>query len=91
MGVPAEYSAGCPRFFVYPLLVPWKKTHSTYLSAGKREVRDNFMGKSAHPGLCMGFLLLISKSAFYRWLNFAISCLAGGFTTAEMDFQKIFY
>ena len=67
MGVPA----GCPRFFVFPLC-RGKNTLPTYLSAGRYAITScaNLLTQGPLHGM---FLLLISKPAFYRWLNFAIS------------------
>ena len=53
-------------------IVPWKNTLSTYLSAGRYAIIScaNLLTQGPLHGM---FLLLISKSAFYRWLRFAIS------------------
>ena len=53
-------------------IVPWKNTLSTYHFAGRYAIIScaNLLTQGPLHGM---FLLLISKPAFYRWLNFAIS------------------
>ena len=52
--------------------VPWKNTPSTCHPAGRYAIIScaNLLTQGPLHGM---FLLLISKPAFYRWLNFAIS------------------
>ena len=52
--------------------VPWKNTLSTDHSSGRYAITScaNLLTQGPLHGM---FLLLISKPAFYRWLNFAIS------------------
>ena len=79
-------AGGLPAIFCFSI-VPWKKTLPTYLSAGRYAIIScaNLLTQGPLHGM---FLLLISKPAFYRWLNFR---LVGGFTTAEMDFHNILH
>ncbi len=60
---------------------------SEYSSSGRYAITScaNLLTQGPLHGI---ILLLISKPAFYRWLNFAIS---GGFITAEMDFHDILH
>ena len=64
-------AGGLPAILCFSI-VPWKNTLPTYLSAGRYAITScaNLLTQGPLHGM---FLLLISKPAFYRWLNFAIS------------------
>ena len=64
-------AGGLPAILCFSI-VPWKNTLPTYLSAGRYAIIScaNLLTQEPLHGM---FLLLISKPAFYRWLNFAIS------------------
>ena len=64
-------AGGLPAILCFSI-VPWKITLPTYLSAGRYAIIScaNLLTQGPLHGM---FLLLISKPAFYRWLNFAIS------------------
>ena len=64
-------AGGLPAILCFSI-VPWKNTLPTYLSAGRYAIIScaNLLTQGPLHGM---FLLLISKPAFYRWLNFAIS------------------
>ena len=64
-------AGGLPAILCFSI-VPWKNTHSTDHSSGRFAITScaNLLTQGPLHGM---FLLLISKPAFYRWLNFAIS------------------
>ena len=64
-------AGGLPAILCFSI-VPWKNTLSTCHPAGRYAIIScaNLLTQGPLHGM---FLLLISKPAFYRWLNFAIS------------------
>jgi hypothetical protein len=64
-------AGGLPAILCFSI-VPWKNTLSTDHSAGRYAITScaNLLTQGPLHGM---FLLLISKPAFYRWLNFVIS------------------
>ena len=64
-------AGGLPAILCFSI-VPWKSTLPTHLSAGRYAIISCATLLTQGPLHGM-FLLLISKPAFYRWLNFAIS------------------
>ena len=64
-------AGGLPAILCFSI-VPWKNTLPTDHSSGRYAITScaNLLTQGPLHGM---FLLLISKPAFYRWLNFAIS------------------
>jgi len=65
-------SGGMPAILCFSI-VPWKNALSTCHPAGRYAIISCANLLTQEPLHGMFLLLLISKPAFYRWLNFAIS------------------